>query len=176
MRDRAIVAELALKQYDDEEIRLELAKRTGLMLSRQQINYDRQKVRKAWQQRQLDAYDELMNIELARIDVLERTIWKALEQQMEPKTRTEVEKALRDAKTDEELELVVTKTRTIVEESAANASYFSQIADCQKERRKLLGMYAPQQLDIHKAIVVKGYAEVSPNDWPSVLEGEIVKE
>jgi hypothetical protein len=182
IRDRIRIEELALQQYSNQEIRDILHKETGIHLAVQQINYDRNKIRKQWRERQHKHYDELMSIELSRIDVLERSIWNALRMQVEPKKREEIERAARkvaDAEGEEEYKLIITKTKNVVEDTAANASYFAQISDCQKERRKLLGLYAPQLIDVQKKVVVKGYAEVSPEDWPSspsTIEGVVVKE
>jgi hypothetical protein len=177
LRDRVRITELALQQHTTEEIRAILHEETGIELSRRQISYDRAKIKDAWRKKALENYSELMNTELSRIDILERSIWQALRAQVQPKRREEIDRARRkvaDAD-DDEYEMVITKTKEVVEDTAANASYFAQIADCQKERRKLYGLYAPQEIGVQKTVIVKGYAEVSPADWPSVIEGEIIK-
>jgi hypothetical protein len=158
------------------EMRDILHQETGISLSKSQISKDLAHVKKAWRAEQFKNYDELMNIELSRIDALERSIWIALRNQAQPKHRKEIDRARRKvADGDEEAyKMVITKTKKVVEDTAVNASYFAQIADCQKERRKLYGLYAPQE-SVKKVTIVKGYADVSPEDWPSVIEGEVIK-
>jgi len=175
------VAELRLQKHTDREIAGILFEETGIQLSRQQIQYDRTAIRKMWLAETIDKYDVLIRRELARIDALEETIWQAMRDSMKPATKDVVNLARRKIKDAESkgdgdiYEMVKVKEMNILETSGVSPAFFSQIQECQKERRRLLGLYAPQQIDVHKNVVVKGYAVVSPSDWDVVVEGEAVE-
>jgi len=172
----ARVAELKLQKYTDKEIAQILSEETGITLSRQQIQYDKTKVRKMWLSQAVDDYDVLIRRELARVDALEETIWGAMRASIPPNKKDLVERARRKVKdTDDEYEMVIIKEQTILESHGVHHAYFAQILECQKERRRLLGLYAPQQIDVQKKVVIKGYAGVSPDEWDKVLEGEAVE-
>lgn len=171
--DRARVAELKLQHHSDSEIAEILAKETGIELSRRQITYDMGKVRTTWLKRQNESYEMHVAIELARIDALEKEIWGALRASLEPKTKKVVDKILLDSGMSDEL--TVAKVQDTIETSSASPAFFAQILACQQERRKLLGLYAPQHSIVEK-ISIKGYASVSPSDWPGeTIEGELVE-
>ena len=170
VHDRARVAELKLQQYTDNEIAKILAKETGLVLSRRQITYDMGKVRKSWLEKQQASYAMHVAIELARIDALEREIWVALRASTKHSWRETIDKIVSNPSMPDEL--TVAKVQKMTESSSANPAYFAQIMACHTERRKLLGLYAPQHSIVEKR-VIKAYATVSPGDWPSdAIEGE----
>lgn len=176
IHDRARIAELALQKYTQNEIIEVLENETGIRLSQQQISYDLSKVKKSWMKTQHENYDLLMQRELARVDALETEIWRALRDSVKDKERSIIEKARRkvhDAD-DAEYEMVIIKAQEAVEQTVANPAFFARIHDCQKERRQLLGLYAPQQIDVQKTIVIKGYKDISPDDWDNIVEGELV--
>lgn len=178
---KALITELTLKQYTQSEIIDILEQETGIRLSQQQVSYDLQKVKKEWLKSTHENYNYLMQRELARVDALEAEIWHAMRDSVKGKAKSVIEQARRkvseasDEQDEAEYEMVIVKTQEILEENSVNPSYFAQIQACQQERRKLLGLYAPQQIGVQKTIVVKGYKKVSPDDWPDVIEGEIVK-
>lgn len=123
------------------------------------ISRDLAKLRAEWAEKRVDNIDYLVNRELARIDHLEGELWEALEKTGKTITRTHPDGSV---------------TR-IVEDSGKNAALFDKIHSVQKERRKLLGLYAPA-LNLTANIEVKGYKIVSPDDWPGqdskVVDGE----
>jgi hypothetical protein len=177
--DRALVSELMLQHYTQIQMKEVLLEKHGLDLTLRQISNDAVQIQKAWKRQALENYDELMNKELARIDSLEKSIWQAMRESVKGKERLVVEKVRKELEksgtaTDEEHELVIQKSVSTLEGVAASPAYFAQIQDCQKERRKLYGLYAPHMVGVQKTIIVKGYAEVSPSDWPDVIEGEIL--
>lgn len=177
LADRKRIAELKLQRYTDKEIAKKLKKETGLALSRRQINYDLGIIRKNWMNGSRQTYDTYVTIELARLDALENSIWDAMRGSATGKKKTVIEKTMEElnsAMSDEEREAIISKVIETTETVAINPAYFAQIQEAQKERRRLLGLYAPQQLNINKTVVTKGYIDVSPNDWPDVIEGELV--
>jgi hypothetical protein len=76
----------------------------------------------------------------------------------------------------EDDETFVHKITQVTEGSAGNPQYLAQIHRIQQDRRKILGVYAPELHAIHmeKKIEVKGYkGGWSPDDWDNVVEGEV---
>lgn len=81
---------------------------------------------------------------------------------------------------DEDSETFVNKITTSTEIRVGDPRYLSQIHEIQKERRKVLGVYAPElhQIQMQK-IELKGYAGGwSPDNWKQddIIDGEVVKE
>ena len=175
------MAELILQKFTQSEVALILKEETGIRLSQQQISYDLTQVKKEWQKTAQEHYNVMMMQELARIDALESETWRIMRDSVKDKEREVIDMARRkiqkakDAEaTDEEYEMVVTKIQSTIEGMAVNPAYLNVIQDCQKERRKLLGLYAPQKIGVEKTVVVKAYKNVSPDDWDAVIEGELV--
>ena len=154
---------------------------TGTELSKSTIRNDVKAIRKEWSEQRLASTDALINKELARIDATEREawrVWKASCAPIEQKTIEEIAKQV-----DGDLELVINKVKTVISDTGAGVGdprFFNAILSLQQERRKLLGVYAPSRLglDITKKseLTIKGYGAVSPDDWPDVVEGEIIRE
>ena len=69
-----------------------------------------------------------------------------------------------------------TRTITSVEKAGIDPRFIAQILTCQSERRKLLGLYAPQMIGVRKEVIVKGYRQVSPDEWPDIIEGEFTEQ
>ena len=167
-RDRARIAELKFQGQTDGEIALMLADKTGISLSRRQICYDMKRVRQDWMDSQMASYDALIAEELHRLDVTETSIWRAMRDNADVGRRIKrVEKGGRGG------------TREISSEELAglHPAYFGHILRIQEERRKLLGLYAPQMIGVKKEVVVKGYVQVSPDEWPTadIIEGEFAQ-
>jgi len=178
LRDRQRIAELKMQSYTDTEIAEVITEETGTSLSRRQITYDVMKIREAWLTAQRDSYNAYITMELARINALENSIWQAMRESSTGRIKTVIERVMGELSDDvsaEDREMIISRVIETKESVAINPAYFTQIADAQKERRKLLGLYAPQELHINKIITTKGYIGVSPNDWPdAIIEGEIV--
>ncbi len=165
LRDRALIAEMKFRGMKDEEIVEELQKITGTDVSRRQITYDVNKMRKEWQQSVQANFGAVMQREIERIDATESLIWQTMrDNAADGKTRHTIQKGERG-----EVEI------STVEKAGVDPRFIAQILRCQEERRKLLGLYSPQQVDIHHEVFVKGYVGVSPDDWPDVIEGTVIR-
>lgn len=169
LRDRARIAELKFQNYTDAEIRDIIAQETGTELSRRQITYDINKVREEWRETRLSHFNALIMEELHRLDSTERMIWQAMRDSAVTGKQKETIRRGEDG--------VV--TIDAVEKSGIDPRFIAQILRVQEERRKLLGLYAPQQIGVHKEVTVKGYVNVSPDEWPDndedIIEGEIIR-
>ncbi len=181
IRDRKRVSELILQGYTHQQVADTLAEETGLQLSRSTIRADVEVIRRDWLEERRDNYDLLINQELSRCNSTETELWKAWRLSCnvsEKKIINEVAKQLEDGQDD--LELVVAKVTTILDSKggAGDPRFFDKIISVQKERRRLLGLYAPARLGIDirqkNEIVIKGYAvkDVSPDVWPALDTGE----
>lgn len=181
IRDRKRVSELILQGYTQQEVADKLAEETGLQLSRSTIRADIEVIRKDWLQERRDNYDLLIDRELSRCDSTETELWKAWRASCnvaEKKIISEVAKQLEEGKDD--LEMVVAKVVTILDSKggAGDPRFFDKIISVQKERRRLLGLYAPARLGIDirqkNEITIKGYAvrDASPDVWPALETGE----
>jgi hypothetical protein len=194
LKDRERVAELVLQQYTNAQIADIIGSETGLYLSPSQIGYDINKIRQKWRDRQQENYDARVNQELDRLDALEKELWQAWRASGGEKLKRTVEQAWQSIsgndfdhifnrrvnKAKEEIARIITTTETQV----GNPAFLNQIIEVQKERRKLLGMYAPSRMGIdinnNQTITVKGYMLVSPDDWPDapaqIVDGEFASE
>jgi len=97
-------------------------------------------------------------------------------------TQEVLEAIIRDAIADsvdsgEDEKTFINKITTTTEIRIGDPRYLAQIHSIQQERRKILGVYAPElhQLDIRK-VEIKGYTGGwSPDDWKSddIIEGDV---
>lgn len=179
---RKRVAELALQGFGPTRIH-EILVSEGHDLTLRQVSYDLKRVRENWLVAQEEAFEELVQKELFRLDMMERELWESVRLSTRGTTRTTVEKIVKKrwgdeesddvVVTDEELELMINRiTETTEEKSAPDPRYLSQIIEVQKERRRLLGLYAPKKLSITEEI--KAYAIVSPADWPQAAPPKVI--
>lgn len=81
----------------------------------------------------------------------------------------------------EDEETFINKIIQTTEGRVGDVRFLHAIHKMQQERRKILGVYAPElhQMDIRK-FEVKGYIGWSPDVWkqdrPEVVEGEVIQE
>jgi hypothetical protein len=182
--DRARIAQMLYTGMGASAIQRQLTRETGMELSLSQINYDIQKLREEWRESRAETYDEMVGQELQRLDVLEGMLWQALRNSLDPDEITVVDKRMQkvaEGGDDEETRAVIRSIKETVKSSKADVAIFKQIESVQKERRKLLGLYAPQMSITRQEISVKGYHTISPDDWDEpeddkdVIEGETIK-
>lgn len=177
-RDRARVAELMMQGYNHDDITRILFEETGLQLSRRQITYDVGIIRKRWQDSQVASYNEVVHEELARVDSLEKEIWKALRSGMsDTKARnlSIIRQIIEEVvESEEDVDAAMSRIRPFIELQGINPAFFSQILGVQQERRRILGIYAPTKVsgELAHHVTIKGYQNISPDDWPDVVEGK----
>jgi hypothetical protein len=130
-RDRAEVARLYLQGWTQAAIGEKLG------FAQQQISYDLERIREAWQASALRDFDELRARELAKIDELERTYWDAWVRSCEV-AEVETIKAVGSPQSPQRME----KTKR-VEGQVGDPRFLRGITDCIDRRCKLLGLDAP---------------------------------
>ena len=149
-----IVSTLYKRGYSYRKIKEEVMKRLDLKTySLQTVKRDIQTLLDEWRESRLEDTDELVTLELARIDDTCRELWEQWE-----KSKTDYNKTQRKQKgspsRDSETGQTSIKTyqteRTETEVIClGDASYIAEIRKQLEERRKLLGLYAPEKKDIN---------------------------
>lgn len=177
-KHRERISELLLQHHTKSEIIEIMHIEFGINLTRKQLDGDITTIQRTWIHSANINYDFMINQEIARIDALEAELWRQLRRSAEPKVREIIDRLPnRDALSDEDVDFIVAKIQTQRETVPINPVYFTKIIDVQKERRRLLGMYAPSRSEVsmHHVVEVKGYDVVSPDDWDDVIEGKVIQ-
>lgn len=169
--DRTLAMMLHLQDFTYREISAIIERETGRSISPRQVGYDIQHVRDSWKEMRLDNYQRYINEELTRLDSMEMELWNSWRKSQKGFEREKVEKVINDTideNPEASTDLIVKRVVTTTETGAGDTKYLQLILDVQKERRKLLGLYAPAKLDIQSehTLNIKGYYGVSPDDWP----------
>lgn len=148
-----IVAKLYKRGYSYRQIQAEVMKRLDLpTYSLRTVNRDIHFLLDEWRENRLEDMDKALQLELERIDDTVRELWEQWEKSKEDYTRTtNTRKGVpkRDEKTGQQsinTYGVETKNTNVV--GLGNPSYISEIRAQLAERRKLLGLYAPEKKDI----------------------------
>jgi hypothetical protein len=131
-KDRAEIAHLYLQRLTQAEI----GQRLGL--SRQQVGYDLDVVRKEWLQSSLLDFNARKAEELARIDRLEREYWAAWEASKKERQTSTTEQT-----TDADGERLRAGIRKV--EQTGDPRYLSGVQWCIEQRAKILGLHAPTE-------------------------------
>ncbi len=153
-----IVSQLYKRGYSFRQIREECMKRLDLSTySLTTVQNDVQTLLEEWRRYRIEEVDAALQLELERIDDTCRELWQQWEKSKEDWFRTtNVRKgAPKKRKDSNGKETVENTIETFgVEESRTNIiglgdpRYISEIRVQLQERRKLLGLYAPEKKDI----------------------------
>lgn len=148
-----IVSGLYKRGYSYRKIREEVMKRLDLKTySLDTVKKDVQTLLDEWRECRLEDTDELVNLELARIDDACRELWEQWE-----KSKTDYNKTQRKQKgsPSRDTQTGQTSIRTYQTERTeteviclGDASYIAEIRKQLEERRKLLGLYAPEKTEV----------------------------
>lgn len=151
-----IVSQLYKRGYSIRAIRAEVMRRLDLATySTQTVHKDVQTLLKEWRESRLDDMDDALQLELTRIDETVRELWEQWEKSKEDYTKTQRKRKgspARNANQDNSIEggirtfSVEEKTQEVI--GLGNPAYISEIRQQLAERRKLLGLYAPEKRDI----------------------------
>jgi hypothetical protein len=157
-----IVSQLYKRGYSLGKIRCEVMARLDLKTySKGTVHNDIKTLLREWRESRLEDMDEALQLELTRIDDTVRELWEQWEKSKEdytqtyrrrkgaPERRPEGQQAQQQQGQDGQ------RTRTLfVEESTRNVqglgnpAYISEIRQQLAERRKLLGLYAPEKKQV----------------------------
>nr|DAK10594.1 MAG TPA: hypothetical protein [Caudoviricetes sp.] len=169
-----VIAQLYKRGFTIRAIKAELMKRFDLKaLSTATIHRDIQALLNEWRESRLANIDDALQLELTRIDDIVKELWEQWEKSKEDYTRTQRKRKGAPAKNNTTSnEDGSIKTFSIEEQTQqviglGNPAYIAEIRQQLSERRKLLGLYAPEKRDI------KG--DVSINKAPSEMSVEEIE-
>lgn len=148
-----IVSNLYKRGYSYRKIREEVMKRLDLSTySLQTVKNDVQTLLEEWRESRLEDTDELVTLELARIDDTCRELWEQWEKSKENftrQTRKQKGSPTRDADTGQTSIRTYQTERTETDvQGLGDPSYIAEIRKQLEERRKLLGLYAPEKKEL----------------------------
>lgn len=144
-----IVAELYKRGNSVRKIQAEVMKRLGLdSYSTKTVHSDIQTLLKEWRENRLENMDFALQLELERIDDTVRELWAQWEKSKQDYTKTTSKRKGKPVK-DEKTGTGALKTYQKEETEAeiirlGDTSYIAEIRQQLIERRKLLGLYAPE--------------------------------
>lgn len=149
-----IVAELYKRGWSFRKIRVEVMRRLDLKAySLQTVHSDVQSLLNEWRDSRLSDMDDALTLELTRIDDTCRELWEQWEKSKTDYTKTSRKQKgspRRDAETNQERIHTYQTERTDTEViRLGDPAYISEIRQQLAERRKLLGLYAPEKKDIN---------------------------
>lgn len=148
-----IVSNLYKRGYSYRKIREEVMKRLDLSTySLQTVKNDVQTLLEEWRESRLEDTDELVTLELARIDDTCRELWEQWEKSKENftrQTRKQKGSPTSDAQTGQTSIRTTQTERTETDiQGLGDPSYIAEIRKQLEERRKLLGLYAPEKKEV----------------------------
>lgn len=148
-----IVSTLYKRGYSYRKIKEEVMKRLDLQTySLQTVKRDIQTLLDEWRESRLEDTDELVTLELARIDDTCRELWEQWEKSKENftrQTRKQKGSPTRDAETGQTSIRTYQTERTETDvQGLGDPSYIAEIRKQLEERRKLLGLYAPEKKEV----------------------------
>ena len=148
-----IVAQLYKRGYSIRKIQSEVVKRLELKTySLATVHKDIQTLLDEWRENRIEDMDAALQLELERIDATVRELWEQWEKSKTDYTKTARKQKgspTRDNQTGQTSIRTYQTERTETEViRLGDPSYISEIRQQLAERRKLLGLYAPEKKDI----------------------------
>lgn len=156
-----IVGELLKKGYSVRAICRELQVRLQLpkLPSPNLVQQDKKLLLEEWREYRLDNTEQLVTLELARIDDCIMELWEAWEKSKEDYTEGwQKQKSVPVAPKDKDgnpvqggerkSKVVVAEQQQAKKRGCGNVAYIAEIRQQLAERRKLLGIYAPERSEL----------------------------
>lgn len=157
-----IVGKLYKRGYSTRGIREEVMKRLALSkYSLGTVHNDIQSLLKEWREYRIEDMDAALQLELERIDDTVRELWSQWEKSKTDYTKTEHRRKgspSRDKGTGQtSIKTYQTEQTDTEVVRLGDPSYISEIRQQLAERRKLLGLYAPEKKDISGGLSFANY-------------------
>lgn len=151
-----IVSQLYKRGYSIRAIRAEVMRRLDLATySTQTVHKDVQTLLREWRESRLEDIDDALQLELTRIDDTVQELWEQWEKSKEDYTRTQRKRkgaparsCNQDNSSDGGIRTFSVEEKTQQVIMLGNPAYIAEIRQQLAERRKLLGLYAPEKRDI----------------------------
>lgn len=173
-RDLTILADIYYRNPNQDHYALtqKFNEVTGRTLIRSTISRDLRKIKKAALEGMIEDMQIVVAEELLKLEQMEKALWKIFYDAQDNVKKRIIDKVVRE-NDDGEMEEIVRGIR-VIEEFSGDFSIktLDKIMDLQKERRKILGVYAYSALEVEREIDTekKGYVKVSPEDWDNRSE------
>ncbi|MDR0384680.1 MAG: hypothetical protein LBH60_01230 [Prevotellaceae bacterium] len=149
-----IVAELYKKGWSYRQIQREVMRRLNLKsYSTASIHKDVHGLLAEWRETRIESIDFAVQLELERIDDTIRELWAQWEKSKEDYTRTSNKRKGKPVggtskPTETEIRTIERETQETEMRCFGDVSYVSEIRAQLVERRKLLGLYAPEKREL----------------------------
>lgn len=150
-----IVASMYKRGHSYRQIQAEVMKRLDLKAySLQTVHADIKTLLEEWREYRLEDMDSALQLELERIDDTVRELWSQWEKSKEDYFRTTNTRRSAPSKSKDKKQGESSIETCGIEEQRTNIvclgnpAYISEIRQQLAERRKLLGLYAPEKKDI----------------------------
>ena len=148
-----IVSTLYKRGYSYRKIKEEVMKRLDLKTyALQTVKRDIQTLLDEWRESRLEDTDELVTLELARIDDTCRELWEQWEKSKTNYNKTERKQKgspSRDAQSGQtSIRTYQTERKETEVIALGDPAYIAEIRKQLEERRKLLGLYAPEKKEL----------------------------
>lgn len=180
-----IVASLFKRGNSVRKIQAEVIKRLGLeTCSTATIQRDIKTLLEEWRENRLSDMEDAIQLELERIDDTVQELWSQWEKSKEDYIReTRIKRGVPQKKDKNEngggteIKTVSTEQTTSNVIGLGNPAYIAEIRQQLQERRKLLGLYAPEKKDITGEMSFASYliesglidnADSQPDDQQSI--------
>lgn len=152
-----IVAKLYKRGYSIRKIRDEVMRRLDLpTYSLQTVHKDVRTLLDEWRESRLVDLDDALELELQRIDDTVRELWEQWEKSKTDYSKTESKQKGSPSRDKDTGQTTIRTFQTERKEtevvSLGNPAYISEIRQQLAERRKLLGLYAPEKKDVQGGI------------------------
>lgn len=152
-----IVAKLYKRGYSIRKIRDEVMRRLDLpTYSLQTVHKDVRSLLDEWRESRLDDLGDALELELQRIDDTVRELWEQWEKSKTDYSKTESKQKGSPSRDKDTGQTTIRTFQTERKEtevvSLGNPAYISEIRQQLAERRKLLGLYAPEKKDVQGGI------------------------
>ncbi len=165
-----IVARLYKRGYSYRQIQAEVLKRLGLRTySLKTVAGDIRTLLSEWRETRLENTDEALQLELERIDEAVRELWEQWDKSKEDYTSTVSTRKGAPGRNDStgasEIRTYSVGSRDSNVVGLGNPSYISEIRAQLAERRKLLGLYAPEKRQVEGRVGgTLGLSEMSEDE------------
>lgn len=153
-----IVSKLYKRGHSVRTIRSEVMKRLNLATySLSTVQSDITTLLAEWRENRLANTDDALQLELARIDDTVRELWEQWEKSKEDYIKTHRKRKGAPVRNDEQqdgnngegnIRTYSIEEKTLQVIALGNPAYIAEIRQQLMERRKLLGLYAPEKKDI----------------------------
>ena len=148
-----IVAQMYKRGHSLRNIQSEVMKRLGLpTYSLSTVQKDIKTLLEEWRENRIEDLDKALQLELERIDDAVKELWEQWEKSktdFTQATRRQKGSPTRDSQSGQTTIRTYQTERTETDKTGlGNTAYIAEIRQQLSERRKLLGLYAPEKKDI----------------------------